>query len=558
MLRALVSQLFARHANAESHYRRGLDAHRRRDWEAAVRHYECALRADPLRADAWNDLGLAHCERREFEKARGSFAQALAAEPDHAVANLNLANLLREEFLDFSAAEAHYRRALAAGAARREALPALGLALQEQGRVEEALACYREAIRLDPGDLVAREYSLFALNLLPGQSAQDVYQEHLRWAQALGPASAPPRRESDGRIRVGFVSGDFRGHSTAAFALPLVRALDRSRFEVSCYSTSIACDQTTRAFRRAAEHWNDIHALSDAEAARRIRAERIEILVDLSGHTRGGRLGLFAQRPAPVAVTWLGYLNTTGLSAIDWRITDARADPPGASEAFHSERLVRLPEVQWCFEPPAEAPAPAGGGSGEAADDRTITFGSCNHVAKLNERVLALWARLLAEVPQSRLMILAVPGAAAAERILETLAGQGVARERLAYCGRLPRDRYWQALAGIDIALDPFPYNGGATTCECLWMGVPVVSLAGRFGFARSGASILGSIGLSDLVAASEDEYVAVAARLASDRSRLGALKRELRARMNSSPLLDSVRFARAFEEALLAALERS
>lgn len=555
MLRALVAQLLGGRASAESHYRRGVEAHRRRDWEAAVRHYECALRADPRRADAWNDLGLAHCEKREFEKARDAFGRALGAEPDHPVANLNLANLLREEFFEFSAAEAHYRRALAAGVAPGDALPALGLALQEQGRVEEALACYRESIRLDASDPAAREYLLFALNLLPGPSAQEVYAEHLRWGQLLGPAPAPPPREPGERIRLGFVSGDFRGHSTAAFALPLVVALDRARFEVSCYSTSSACDPTTEAFKRAADHWNEIHALTDAEAARKIRNEGIDILLDLSGHTRGGRLGIFARRPAPVAITWLGYLNTTGLSAIDWRITDARADPHGASEAFHSERLIRLPEVQWCFEPPADAPTDLARG---AAGDAIITFGSCNHVAKLNDRVLALWARLLAEVPQSRLIVLAVPGARAADRILGSLADRGIDRARLECCGRLPRDRYWQALAGIDIALDPFPYNGGATTCECLWMGVPVVSLAGRFGFARSGASILGSVGLPDLVAASEDEYVAAAARLASDRSRLGALKWELRARMRSSPLLDCARFARAFEQALLGTLERS
>jgi predicted O-linked N-acetylglucosamine transferase (SPINDLY family) len=169
----------------------------------------------------------------------------------------------------------------------------------------------------------------------------------------------------------------------------------------------------------------------------------------------------------------------------------------------------------------------------------------------LNDRVLAVWGRLLAEVPGSRLVVLAVPDQAAAERVAGKLTEYGVSPERLEFHGRLPRDRYWQVLSGIDIALDPFPYNGGATTCECLWMGVPVVSLAGRFGFARSGASILGSIGLSELVAASEDEYLGTAARLARDRARLGTLSRELRARLRASPLLDAKRFARAFEQAL-------
>lgn len=558
MLKALVSQLLARGANAESHYRRGTEARERRDWKAAIRRYEYALRTNPRHADAWNDLGLVYCEEREFAKARHSFEQALAADPEHPIANLNLAHLLREEFFDFAAADLRYRHALAAAIPPGEALSGLGLSLQEQGRVEEAVDCYREAIRLDAGDLVAREYLLFALNLLSDQSAQDVFEEHLRWAAALGSVPAAPRLElkPERRIRLGFVSGDFRSHSTAAFLRPLLRELDRSRFEVFCYRSSSAADQATEAFKRIAEHWRDVYAATDAEATVKIRDDGIDILIDLSGHTRGGRPGIFARRPAPVAITWLGYLNTTGLASMDFRISDARADPPGQSEAFHTERLIRLPDVQWCFEPPSDAPAPAR--TGVASGAPGMTFGSCNHLAKLNDRVLALWARLLTEVPNSRLVVLAVPDDAAAQRVTAKLAVHGVSAERLEFHGRMPSDRYWQLLSGIDIALDPFPYNGGATTCECLWMGVPVVSLAGRFGFSRSGASVLGSIGLSDLVAASEDEYLVAAARLARDSARLGALRRELRERMRASPLLDAPRFARAFEHALLGTLKQS
>lgn len=555
MLKALVSQLLNRGADA-NHYGRGTEARKRRDWEAAIRCYECALRTDPRHADARNDLGLVYCEQREFAKARDAFERVLAADPDHSIANLNLANLLREEFLDFPAAELRYRRALAAGIAPGEALPGLGLSLQEQGKVEEAVECYREAIRLDAEDLVAREYLLFALNLLPEQSAQDVFEEHLRWAAVLGPVPAPQRLDpmSRRRIRLGFVSGDFRSHSTAAFLRPLLRELDRMRFEVFCYSNSSAADHVTETIKRIAEHWRDVCTVTDTEATEKIRDDGIDILIDLSGHTRGGRPGIFARRPAPVAITWLGYLNTTGLASMDFRITDARADPPGQSEAFHTERLIRLSDVQWCFEPPSDAPARAE--PGDAPDPPGVTFGSCNHIAKLNERVLVLWARLLTEIPQSRLVVLAVPDHTAAQRVTAKLTVHGVAAERLEFHGRLPRDRYWQVLSDIDIALDPFPYNGGATTCECLWMGVPVVSIAGRFGFARSGASVLGSVGLADLVAGNEEEYLVTAAQLARDSARLRKLRRELRERMRASPLLDARRFARAFEYALLGTLK--
>ncbi len=553
MLKALLAELLARPAGAEAQYRRGTAARTRGDWEAAVRCYESALRADPGHTAAWNDLGIVHCERREFVQARRAFERALAAEPGHAVANLNLANLEREEFLDFSGAELHYRRALAAGAPPGQTLPGLGLSLQEQGRVDEAVACYQEAIRLDPADPIAREYLLFALNFLPDQTAQEVYTEHSRWAAAFAPTAARPPAQAGRRIRLGFVSGDFRNHSTAAFLLPLLRALDRTRFEVFCYSSCAASDGTTVTFKGLADHWQDIDAASDAEAAETIRGERIDILIDLSGHTRGGRPGIFSRRPAPMAATWLGYLNTTGLAAMDWRITDARADPPGASEAFHSEGLIRLPQTLWCFEPPADAPVlePRQISPGD------ITFASCNHVAKLNDRVLQTWARLLREVSNSRLLVLGMPDADAAKRIAARLTDAGISSRRLELLGRLPRDRYWDALSKSDIALDPFPYNGGATTCECLWMGVPVISLAGRFGFARTGASILGCVGLADLVADSEDQYIAIACGLAGDADRLRGLRQGLRARMLASPLLDAGGFARAFESALAGALAR-
>lgn len=570
MLKSFVSQLFARTPDARAHYRRGIEARERGDWESAVGHCRQALRADPRHVPAWNDLGIALCAQRDYAGARSAFEQAIACDPDHLIATVNLAQLLRQELLDYSSAERLYRRALEIEPGRLDALTGLGLSLQEQGMAVAAIQCYREVLKRDSANLDARQFLLFALNLIPGEPPEAVYAEHLRWAVSAGAgqrtAAAPraPRRAA-GRIRLGFVSGDYRAHATASFLLPLLRQLDRSRFAVTCYSTVAGQDSTTALFQSLADRWCAIDSLSDEAAARRIADDGIDVLLDLSGHTLGNRLRLFALRPAPVAMSWLGYLNTTGLAAIDFRITDARADPPGASEAFHAERLLRLPDTLWCFEPPADAPpvemrARAGVHRNEraGAQDRgdAITFGSCNHVAKLNGRVLALWGRLLDRVPDSRLLVMATPGEAARERIAAALVGCGVAENRLEFCGRLPRARYWRELMRMDIALDPFPYNGGATTCECLWMGIPVVSLAGSFGFARTGASVLGGIGLPELIARSEDEYLELASRLARNAAAIDAIRGMLRERMLASPLLDAPGFARSFETAMLQAVE--
>ena len=564
MLKSLVSHLFARPPAADDHYRRGTAAYRGGEAGLAADHFRQALRIEPGHANAWNDLGLALCAMRDFTAARDAFEQATARDPSHVVALLNLAQLLRHETFDYSAAEALYRQVLALEPGRIEALTGIGLSLQEQGMATEAADWYREALRRDPQNRDAWQFLLFALNLLPDQSPDDVFADHLRGGEAIlgsQPAPSGPRRKRPAgmRIRVGFVSGDFRAHSTASFLLPLLRHLDRSRFDVWCYSTLPAGDPASAQFMALAEHWCEIYALPDEVAARAIGDAAIDVLVDLSGHTLGNRLGVFAHRPARAAVSWLGYLNTTGLASIDCRITDALADPPGASEAFHSEHLLRLPSTQWCFEPPADAPAvvlpdPASSAGGT----KKVVFVSCNHVAKLNARVLGLWGRLLVHIPASRLLVLGVPGEPARQRIAQALAGQGVGPERVEFHGRLPRARYWQAISGADIALDPFPYNGGATTCECLWMGLPVITLAGRFGFARTGASILGAVGLSDLVAQNDEAYLQCAARLAGDPAALGAIRSGLRARMLASPLLDAPGFARAFEAALLHTLEHA
>ena len=550
MLKALISRLFISPAGA--HYRQGGKARSREEWATALHHYELAVRLDRGHFAAWNDLGLARCATRDFGGAREAFSRALAIAPESPVASLNIGHLLREEYLEFERAESHYRQALATRSGFVEALIGLGLCLQEQGYVGEATSCYRDALDRDPTSIEAHECLLFALNLLPGQAPEAVFDEHRRWASRIpgnGTLLRPAARIPGARMRVGFVSGDFKAHATAALVFPLLAALDRTRFEVFCYSTTNQRDAYTERFTGLAEHWREVSGRTAVQAAELIRHDGIDVLIDLSGHTRGNRLDVFAQNPAPVAATWLGYLNTTGLAGLRYRITDAQVDPPGASEAFHSETLLRLPDTLWCFEPPADAPAlraPAG--------ERPLTFGSCNHVAKLNAAVLGAWARILQAVPGSRLLVMAVPGERAEARVRKELGSAGIDPQRVETVGRLSRERYWQVLREVDIALDPFPYNGGATTCECLWMHIPVVTLAGRFGFARSSASILSCVERKEWIANDEEQYVAIATGLARDRASLVHSRMSLRDKVLASPLVDAPRFARAFEHALVQA----
>jgi predicted O-linked N-acetylglucosamine transferase (SPINDLY family) len=286
--------------------------------------------------------------------------------------------------------------------------------------------------------------------------------------------------------------------------------------------------------------------MDDASVAQRIHDNGTDVLVDLSGHTRDNRLLVLARKPAPVQLSWLGYLKTTGLAAIDYRFTDEAADPVGLSDAVHAERVVRLPGAMWAYSAHPDAPE-----SAPRASDARISFGSFNHPAKLSEPVLALWASLLERVPSSKLVFAGVPEGPGRERIANVVRLAGVDPVRLKFHARLPRSEFWDLIADTDVALDPFPYNGGATTCDCLWMGVPVVSLAGAHGFARSGASVLASAGFPEWIAANRQEYLDKAAALAQDRAGLAVLRGGMRRRLAASTLFDAAGFARRFEHAI-------
>jgi predicted O-linked N-acetylglucosamine transferase (SPINDLY family) len=352
-------------------------------------------------------------------------------------------------------------------------------------------------------------------------------------------------------LRVGYVSADLRDHSVAFFIEPVLAARDRDEFHVTCYYNFPRADAVTARLRAQSDGWRDVAPLSDEALARLIREDGIDVLVDLSGHTAHNRLLTFARKPAPVQMTWLGYLNTTGLGAMDYRITDARACPPGPLDTLHSEALVRLPDSQWCYRAPAKSPEIA---ALPASAGKRITFGALTNLAKISAATIEVWSRLLRDDTKSQLRI-AGRGMSAVEGAMRAaFERRGVAADRLELLEHGPFQDYLASHGSIDIMLDTFPYTGGTTTCHALWMGVPVVTLAGDTATSRGGASLLYAVGLPELVADTPNRYVETASALAADLGRLRALRATMRERMRSSPLMDEARFARNLEAAYRAA----
>lgn len=429
----------------------------------------------------------------------------------------------------------------------------LAMLLWEGGRGREAESLLRE-MAAGTGDaaLDAHQNLLLMLNYREDLEPGRCYDEHLVWAaryaDPVSAAAAPPERPADpGRpLNIGYVSPDFRLHPVALFLLPLLNHHDRARHRIHLYATRAGADDTTARLRSAADEWRDIAALSDDEAADMIRRDGIDVLVDLAGHTGWNRLLLFARRPAPVQLSWLGYLNTTGMRAMDARLTDVIATPE-AFDALHTERIVRLPGCQWCFQPLVDAPdvspsPPSRGG--------TVTFGSFHNLVKVGPAVIALWSRLLRQLPRSRLLLMAKGLADGRQDLLERFGAEGVAADRIELRNAVPYRQYLATYGEVDIALDAFPYSGGTTTCESLWMGVPVVTWAFPAVAGRGAASILSAAGLPELVAESPEQYLSIAADLAASPPRLEALRASLRGRMRQSPLMDAPRFAAGIEDA--------
>jgi len=521
------------------------------DAEAAAR---AALALAPDRVETHNNLGNILRDAGRYDESIGCYQAALRLAPEFPDAWSNLAWVLSLNGRANDAEQAA-RRAIAGDPGNSNAFNNLGGALMRQSRLREAETALREALRLRPDFALPHSNILFCLNYRDDLPAETIFAEYQQWdarhARPLAPA-APQfalDRTPGRRLRVGYVSPDFRTHAVALFAEPLLAAHDHAQVELFCYAEVPVEDSTTQRFRALADHWRSTVGRTDAELAEMVRQDGIDVLVDLAGHTAGNRLLVFARKPAPVQVEYMiGHGCTSGLSAIDGFLADDMLAPPGAESVF-SEQLLRLPRIPLAYRPPAEMPPVV---KLPARDTGHVTFGYFGRTVRLNDDVVAVWSRILLAVPGSRLVLNSAPYAEPAGRAdwAARFAAHGIGLERLELICTTPQPRTWAAYGAIDIALDPFPHNAGTTTIEALWQGVPVLTLAGRPTVGRFGAAILHAVGLDDWVTGDVDAYVARAVAAASDLDALAALRAELRARMEASPLLDAPGLARAAERA--------
>ena len=529
--------------------------------EEAVEAFATASRELPNWVEARVNLGVALLNRDRGEEAAQALLSAIALAPGHAAAHGNLGAVYVRAGLPIRA-EAALRRAIALAPAETRWQANLAVALQMQFRHAETEARCRAVLAARPDYPSAHGNLLFALNYQPDRAAEDIFAEYRAWDDRHARPLAPERvsfardRSPGRRLRVGYVSPDFRHHAVAFFAEPLLANHDRAQVELFCYAQVAVEDAVTARFRGLADHWRSTVGLSDAGLAELVRADAIDVLVDLAGHTAANRLLAFARRPAPVQVaSLLGHGYSSGMSAMDGFLVDAELAPPGSEHLF-SETLVRIGRIPLAYAPPSDMPPVT---SLPAARKGHVTFGHFGRPERFNDAVFAAWSHILLAVPGARLMLntRAMQEAAFRDMIAARFAAHGVTADRLELVFTAPQSVTWAAYGEIDIALDPFPHNAGTTTIEALWQGVPVVSLAGRPSVGRFGASILGAVGLAGWVAADVDVYVARAVAAAGDLAALAALRAGLRARVAASALGDAAGLARATEAGYRALWQR-
>ena len=561
MLKSILRQLFRRAQKAGPRHdaqggpealpdgQRLLDAARahlkNKDHAAAAALCEELLENGQSLEDAHETLGLIALDAGDEERACRCFDAALEAAGRQPRSLSNAAEMHRRAG-HFDIALRFSDEALAMAPLHAPALHIRALSLESCWRPEEARQAYRQAIAADPEFKRANSGYLFFL-LRSGAPLDEVLQAHRAWSARHFPAievephanSADPAR----KLRIGYVSADFRDHAAAAFIVPVLEGHNRSGFHVTCYSNNGRDDAETGKIRALSDAWCDVRPLKDAALAQRIRDDAIDILVDLSGLSVGNRLGTFALQPAPLQATWLGYPGTLGMAAVQYRLTDTFADPPGV-EPGYSESLVRM-RCLWCFKPPEVMPAVT---PLPALAAGHVTFVSPNSMLKLSTATVALWARLLREVEGARLILATVPQSQARARILAEFEKNAVDVERISFAENTTRSGFWRLLQGTDIALDSFPCNGGATTSETLWMGVPVITLPGSVFVSRAGLSLLNNAGFPEWVAGSEDRFIEIVKALATDLPGLARIRSSLRERLSASALLDQRGFVAELE----------
>lgn len=566
----------------------GIAYRQKGNFDEAIRHFKKALSINPLLANTHYNLGLSVLKKGQLEEAMTCYQKAIQLDPQFAVVYKDLGVAYQVKG-DRDAAITCYRKAIGLNLNSPDVFNTLGLALQEKGQLEEAMSCYQKAIDLNPhfadayinlgnvlkdlGKLdeavaayrqvlqikpdhaIACSNILFTMNYDSKYDVQTIFREHLGFETRLAePFSSIRLRHTNERdpykkLRIGYVSPDFRKHSVAYFIEPVLSSHNREKYEVFCYSDVLFPDDVTKRIQKYADQWRGIAGMTDEVVYELIRNDKIDILIDLSGHTGKNRLLLFARKPAPVQASWIGYPATTGLSAMDYKIVDHYTDPEGMTEQFYSEQLIRMPQSFLCYLPYEESPDV---GPLPALTNDWTTFGSFNNFSKVSTDILKVWSGILRELPQSRLMLKsqALTVKTARSRVIDILEKEGISSDRVEFMSFEPSiKKHLDLYNRIDIALDTFPYHGTTTTCEALWMGVPVITLAGNAHVSRVGVSLLSNVGLPELIASTSEEYIAKAVNLANAPDKLKTLRERLRQMTKNSPLTDQKRFAAYLEQ---------
>lgn len=515
--------------------------------------YRRALEIKTNYVEAHKNLGSTLKDQGRFTDAETSYRRALEINPDYAEAHNNLGNALKEQGR-FADAEASYQRALEIKPHYAVAYNNLANTLKDQGRLTDAETSYRRALEINPDFAAAHSNLLFTLNYDPGHNISYCLEEARRYGQMVSVKvrtrfsswQCKPRPEC---LRIGLVSGDFFNHPIGYFLESILAQIDSARIELIAYHTDYKVDELTARIKPYFSAWKSLVGLNDEAAANLIHEDGIHLLLDLSGHTAKNRLPVFAWKPAPVQATWHGYLATTGVAQMDYLLGDPHVTPP-ENDGHFSETVWRLPKVWCCFSPPDVDIDVVGL---PALETGSITFGCFQTMAKVGDKVLAVWSEILNAMPNARLRLQCkqMGDPKVVEQFVRRLQHQGIDPARISLCGGVSRKDYLAAHGQVDLILDTFPDNGCTTTCEALWMGVPTLTLAGNSMISRQGVSLLTAAGLADWVTASEVDYVAKAIAIGSDLPKLATLRANLRQNVLASPLFDASRFARHFEESL-------
>lgn len=522
----------------------------------SIAYLQKAIELNPNLLESHNNLGNAYWGLGQYEEATQCYQHALNLNPHYSETRNNLASMLKTRgFL--TEALYHLEQNLVINPDDAKALSTIGSVLLAQGDAQAAVVQHRKALALDPDYTVAHSRLLFAMNYVPGYDWSTLFKEYQEFNRKhILPLANKSNtaylnsRITKRRLKIAYLSPDFRRHSVSYFVEPLLAHHDHSQFEVMCYYNHAKSDEVTQRLQRYPDRWFNCAHLSHVELAEQIRSEQIDILIDLAGHTSNHRLLTFARKPAPVQVTYLGYPSTTGLSTIDYRITDNYVDPEGISEQFNAERLKRMPHCFFCYQPVINTPPI---NELPALSAGYITFGSFNSGAKLNKQILSIWAQILHALPTAKLLL--KPSSQimndfnARQRLIAQFTALGISSERIILESYTPSTAYIQSYHQVDIALDTYPFNGGTTTCEALWMGVPVVTLVGNSHVSRMGLSILSTVGLKECITTNSESYIQTCLELANDLESLQKKRVHIREQMQHSPLMDAVSFTRQLEK---------